>query len=217
MDQALQQLEPLLAALRPYLTPITTQLPAPLHDFGLSQLGPECYSTIVEKLDPATSPECLQLALSKAIGVGIVTMSTVIKVPQLLKLIRSGSAQGISFLSYLLETTAYLITVAYNLRQGNPFSTFGEIGLLAVQNVVISALVLEFQGKRAAAATFIAALGAAGYALFNPQVIDMEMLQYAQAATIPLGLASKLPQIISIARQKSTGQLSAFAVSSSCH
>jgi len=213
MESVLLQLEPLVAVVRPHLLPIIKALPAPIHDFGLSQLGPECYGTIVSQLDISSQPQCTQLAVSKAIGVGIVGLSTVVKVPQLLKLLKSGSAQGISFSSYLLETAAYIITLAYNYRSGNPFSTYGEIALLAVQNVIISMLVLHYRGKAGVAALYAAVLAGCGYALLNEGVINKEAMLMVQAATIPLGLMSKVPQIVTIAKEKCTGQLSAFAVS----
>jgi mannose-P-dolichol utilization defect protein 1 len=212
MELALQQLEPLVALVRPYLLPIISASPQPLHSFALSQLGPECYEKIVGQLD-LTSGTCTRLAISKAIGIGIVLLSTVVKVPQLLKLIRSGSAQGLSFTSYVLETSAYLITLAYNVRSGNPFTTYGEIALLAIQNVIISLLVLHFRGKDTVAAAYAAGLATAGYVLFKEGVIPREAMVLVQTATIPLGLMSKIPQIWTVAKEKSTGQLSAFAVS----
>lgn len=212
MDIVLQQLEPLLAALRPHLTPITAQLPASIAKPISDLITPVCYNTLILKLDPASSPACTQLALSKAIGVGIITLSTIIKVPQLIKLLNSGSARGVSFSAYALETASYLCTLAYNFRSGNPISTYGEIGLIAVQNVVIAVLILHYSGKDMWAAAFVPVVAASLYALFSEGVVDARLMGYLQAATIPLTLASKVPQIISVARNKSTGNLSAFAV-----
>ena len=212
MEAVLPHIDAVVAALRPHLLPLISALPAPLHEFGLSQLGEGCYATIVGKLDLASQPECTKLALSKAIGVAIVALSAIVKVPQLLKLVRSGSARGISFTAYALETAAYTVTLAYNVRSGNPFSTYGEMALLAVQNVVIALLVLAYSGKGAGAALFAAVLASAGYALFREDVVSKEVLVMAQAATFPLGLMSKVPQIWTIAKEGGTGQLSAFAV-----
>ncbi|KAI5821455.1 hypothetical protein BZA77DRAFT_256720 [Pyronema omphalodes] len=211
MEAVLPHLDPIVALLRPHLLPIIKALPAPIHEFGLSQLGETCYETIVQNLD-ISEAECTKLAISKAIGVAIVGLSTVVKVPQILKLVKSGSAKGVSFTSYALETTAYFITLAYNFRSGNPFSTYGEIALLAAQNVIISLLVLAYKGRLDVAALYTAVLATAGYSLFNQELVTPEMMVMAQAATIPLGLMSKVPQIWTILREKSTGQLSAFAV-----
>ena len=200
-------------ALRNALQPITQNLPAPIRDTGISLIGSQCYKTLILDVDFTSSPECLKLAISKALGIGIIGASSIVKIPQLIKLLNSRSSEGISFLSYLLETSAFIITLAYNVRQGFPFSTFGETALIAVQNVAIATLVLQFSGKSAGAAVFVAGLGAAVYALFNEQVVDSKMLSLLQAGAGALGTASKMPQIYANWSQGGTGQLSAFAVS----
>lgn len=212
MDALLLQLDPLFAALRPYITPYAAALPPSVSLPLVQLLTPACYSSLLLRFDPASDPACVQLAVSKAIGVGIIALSTIVKVPQLLKLVRSRSSRGLSFTSCLLETAGYLCTLAYNFRSGNPFSTYGEIGLIAVQNVALAVLILQYSGKGTAAAVFVPVVAAACYALFNDGLIDAKTMGLLQAATIPLGLASKVPQIIAVARNRSTGQLSAFAV-----
>lgn len=199
--------------LRAVVQPITHNLPEPIRNLGVSIIGETCYKTLL--LDVALEDQdCLKLAISKGLGIGIIAASSVVKVPQILKLLNSRSASGVSFLSYLLETSAYLISLAYNFRNGFPFSTYGETALIMVQNVVISVLVLNFSGRAAVAAVFIAALAGSAGALFTNGVIDMQTLSYLQAGAGVLGVASKLPQIAAIWQQGGTGQLSAFAVSS---
>jgi len=198
--------------LRPILQPVTHALPTPIRDLGISILGQKCYISLADNINLSDS-ECLKLGISKGLGIGIIGASSVVKIPQLLKLLNSQSAEGLSFLSYFLETASYLITLAYNVRQGFPFSTYGEIALIAVQNIAIAVLILRFTGQGAGAAAFVAGLAAAGYALFSQGIIDNTMLGYAQAGAGLLGVASKLPQILAVYNQGGTGQLSAFAVS----
>ena len=199
--------------IRSALQPITHNLPQPIRTLGLELLGSHCYKTLILDIDPFTQPECLKLALSKALGIGLVGASAIVKVPQLLKILNSGSGEGVSFLSYLLETGSFLIALAYNARQGNPFSTYGESAFIAVQNVAIASLVLHYGGKDAAAAVFIAGLGAAVYALFSENIVDAHTMTLLQAGAGALTIASKLPQIYTIWQEGGTGQLSAFAVS----
>jgi mannose-P-dolichol utilization defect protein 1 len=216
MDTLFPLADQILTPLRPYLSSITHNLPSPVQDFLTSLIGPECYTHLLTNLSVSASPQCTTLLLSKLIGYGILTLSLVVKLPQLLKLLSSRSSSGISFLSYFLETAAYAITLAYNVRHANPISTYGEIAVIAAQNVVVSLLVLEFRKQRAAQGLFVAVLASAGWALFDERVVSEEHLGWLQAATIPLGMASKVPQIWTVWREKSTGQLSAFAVSGSC-
>lgn len=73
-------------------------------------------------------------------------------------------------------------------------------------------LVLQFSGKSAAAAGFVAGLAVVAYALFDGRVVDGRLLGYLQAGAGVLGVASKAPQIWTVWRTGGTGQLSAFAV-----
>ncbi|EJP65842.1 Mannose-P-dolichol utilization defect 1 protein [Beauveria bassiana ARSEF 2860] len=198
-------------ALRSALQPITHNLPGPIRDLGVSIVGEECYKAILLDID-LENTACLKLGVSKGLGIGIIGASFIVKVPQILKLVSARSADGVSFLSYVLETSAYLITLAYNYRNGFPFSTYGETALILAQNVVISVLLLNYSNRAALAAVFVAVLAGAAGALFTDGVLDLKLLSYLQAGAGVLGVASKLPQILAIAQQGGTGQLSAFTV-----
>ncbi|KAI3324726.1 hypothetical protein HD806DRAFT_493442 [Xylariaceae sp. AK1471] len=206
----LANMEALRSALQP-LQPLTNSLPAPIRDLGVSIVGETCYKSLILDLDP-TDSECLKLAISKGLGIGIIGASSIVKVPQIIKLVQSKSASGISFLSYLLETSSYLITLAYNIRNGFPFSTFGETALILGQNVIITVLVLNYSGRASMAALFVAALATSFVTLFNTNILSMQTLGYIQAGAGVLGVASKVPQIAAIFQEGGTGQLSAFTV-----
>jgi mannose-P-dolichol utilization defect 1 len=205
-------MESLEKALRSVLQPLTHNLPPPIRNTATKMLGDSCYRSLVHNVN-LTDTLCLKLAISKTLGIVIVGASAIVKVPQILKLLNSQSAEGISFLSYLLETSSYLISLAYNVRNQFPFSTYGEVALVAIQNVAISVLVLQYSGKAPAAALFVAGLAGAGYAMYNENIVPMATLQWLQAGAGLLSVASKLPQIITIFQEGGTGQLSAFAVS----
>lgn len=198
--------------IRSTLQPITHNLPPPVRDLGVNLLGAPCYESLLIDIDPSDQ-ECLKLAVSKALGLGIVGASSIVKVPQIAKLLSSRSAAGVSFLSYLLESTSYLISLAYNYRSEFPFSTYGESALILAQNIVIAVLVLRFSGRSGLAALFVAGLAVAAHSLFSGTVVDKAMLSYLQAGAGTLSVVSKVPQILSIWKQGGTGQLSAFTVS----
>ncbi|KAF3069849.1 Mannose-P-dolichol utilization defect 1 protein like protein [Daldinia childiae] len=203
-------MEALKTALQP-LQPITNNLPTPIRDLGVSIIGETCYKTLILDLDP-TDSECLKLAISKGLGIGIIGASSIVKVPQIIKLVQSQSSSGVSFLSYLLETSSYLISLAYNFRNEFPFSTYGETALILGQNVIITVLVLNYSGRASIAALFVAALATSVVTLFNGGILDMQTLGYLQAGAGVLGVASKVPQIAAIYQAGGTGQLSAFTV-----
>lgn len=202
-----------LDPLQPYLRPIVSYIPDPVHDAISSLIGPSCHSALVLNLDLTKDPACTSLAISKALGLAIVGASAIVKVPQILKLIGSRSSSGVSFVSYALETASLLITLSYGVRNQFPFSTYGESAMIAVQDVVVGVLVLTFANRSVAAATFVAVVAASVYALLvDPSFIDAQTMAYLQAGAGALGVASKAPQIYTIWHEGGTGQLSAFAV-----
>ncbi|TFK45351.1 mannose-P-dolichol utilization defect 1 protein [Heliocybe sulcata] len=140
------------------------------------------------------------------------------KVPQLLLILRAHSARGLSLPSYILETLAYAITLAYSFRNAFPFSTYGENLFLTLQNAIITLLILYYRPSLSSSrqsnktsqlltASFITF--ASGLALY---LVPSDALSLLQLSTLPLSLFSKLPQITQNHRAQSTGQLSAFAV-----
>ncbi|CAG7561275.1 unnamed protein product [Fusarium equiseti] len=204
-------LKPAVDAVKPAITAITHNIPAPIRDIGVSLIGETCYKSLLLDVN-IEDVDCIKLGVSKALGIGIIAASAVVKVPQIKKLLSSKSAEGVSFLSYVLETASYLISLAYNIRNGFPFSTFGETALIVGQNVIISVLVLNYSGRASLAAVFVAGLAAAAATLFAENIVDAQTLSQLQAGAGVLSVASKLPQIATIFQQGSTGQLSAFAV-----
>ncbi|KAG0173527.1 hypothetical protein DFQ28_008201 [Apophysomyces sp. BC1034] len=186
-------------------------LPAIISEPLTALLGEQCYVTLIEDLN-VTDVECIKYAISKGLGFGIVLGGCIVKIPQILTILRNKSAEGLSMSSYLMETFSYAITLAYNLRQGNPFSTFGEVLFIMLQNIVIMMLILLF--GRQYRAIFFTLFNFVGllYCLCSAKVVPSWALASLYAAAIPLSLASKIPQIFSNLSNKSTGQLSVFSV-----
>jgi len=191
--------------------PATFLLGNPQNRGPLLTVGKHCYAVLVENLD-VFDPACLKLGISKLLGLGIVVTGSIVKLPQLLKLINAQSGAGLSLASFILETLAYTITLAYNARLKFPFSTYGETAFIAVQNVLILVLILHYSGDDMYAAGALGGLLAFAVPLFSPNVISYRVLQILQGLSIPLSLASKVPQIITNFQNGSTGQLSAFTV-----
>lgn len=90
---------------------------------------------------------------------------------------------------------------------------------MTFQNAIITILIVYFpstrlrhSGPNTLSAFFMTIASiACGFILYN---LPPHMLQLLQAATLPISVLSKLPQIQANRRAKSTGQLSAIAVGS---
>ncbi|KAF6741694.1 hypothetical protein DFP72DRAFT_941981 [Ephemerocybe angulata] len=171
------------------MTAITQNLPWFVKDLGVSIVGEKCYRSLVENLNVGDIP-CLKYALSKGLGVGIVVGGSIMKVPQILLIINASSARGLSLPSYVLETLSYAITLAYSVRNAFPFSTYGENLFLALQNTVITFLIILYSpipNKLKSSRLLTTAVAAVGttYAL---SVVSKDTLALLQLATLPLSL-----------------------------
>ncbi|KAL0485450.1 mannose-P-dolichol utilization defect [Acrasis kona] len=160
-------------------------------------LGPKCTQSLF--VDFSFAPECLKLLFSKLLGYFIILGAMFFKIPQILAILRNKSVQGLSLSMFVLELVGHMITLSYNLRHGNPFSTYGETFFVILQNVVILLLFFTYRKGQASIIFFLLSAGFASgaYTLLNEGLLPMETLQWLQAATIPIFTASKVPQILS--------------------
>ncbi|KAI8896194.1 hypothetical protein BC833DRAFT_598560 [Globomyces pollinis-pini] len=166
----------------------------------------KCAETILA-LDFA-SLHCYKLAVSKGLSVGIVGGAVMVKFPQIFNIIRSQSVAGLSLLSLILETLSILITLAYNFRLGNPFSTYGEGAFIALQNHIIMFLIFTFSKRYVGAFVSTVTTALLVHSLLDKDIVSHSLINTLQLATIFISVGSKLPQIYNNFTAKSTGQLS---------
>ncbi|KAH8823489.1 hypothetical protein DL96DRAFT_1670907 [Flagelloscypha sp. PMI_526] len=202
------------------MTNITRNFPWFISQPGIAIIGQECYTILVENLE-LSDIKCLKYGLSKGLGIGIVIGGSIMKLPQVLLIVRARSSRGLSLPSYIMESVAYAINLAYSNRNQFPFSTYGENLFLTMQNALINLLIIAYaprlrltqtpEDKRKA---LFAAGGITCLVAFLLWTLPMTILALLQASTLPLSILSKFPQIRQNARTSSTGQLSVFAVAS---
>ncbi|XP_041968122.1 mannose-P-dolichol utilization defect 1 protein homolog [Aricia agestis] len=179
------------------LKPILTQL-----------LTEKCYNEYFIKFNFLDEP-CFKSTLSKGLGFGIIAGSILVKIPQILKILSSKSAAGISIYGVCLELFAITANFAYSYVMDFPFSAWGEGTFLAIQTAIIAALVLHYGGSPGKAAAFLATyVGLVSTLIsgFTPK----DILWTMQAVNVPIIVAAKSIQVITNYKNGSTGQLSAI-------
>ncbi|KAJ1678991.1 hypothetical protein EV182_002947 [Spiromyces aspiralis] len=80
------------------------------------------------------------------------------------------------------------------------------------QNYLITLMLLWYKDRHRDAVVVGAALFGVFVAMMTRSLVGMGLLSFLQALTIPIIVSSRIPQIYAIYKNKSTGQLSAFAV-----
>lgn len=171
-------------------------------------LPDKCYDEFFVHMNFLDVP-CLKAAISKALGLVIVAGSFMVKVPQIIKILKNHSAAGISFIGVLLELYAVTTGVAYSYNKGFTFSAWGEALFLLLQTAVVAILVLHYNRSPNIAAIFVGIYSVILYILVGG-LTPIDILWTLQAVSIPLIFAAKMIQAYTNYKNGSTGQLSAI-------
>ncbi|XP_017893470.1 mannose-P-dolichol utilization defect 1 protein [Ceratina calcarata] len=151
---------------------------------------------------------CFKATLSKVLALGIISGSLFVKVPQIIKIIKNKSAEGISLFSVLLDLFAITAMVSYSFVSDFPFSSWGDGVFLGLQTLTIVVLVMHFNGNTVQATAFFTAYLSVLLAVVSG-LTPLKVLWACQAMNIPIVLISKLIQAYTNYANGSTGQLSA--------
>ncbi|CAG9784608.1 unnamed protein product [Diatraea saccharalis] len=173
----------------------------------LTLLSEKCYDEYFNKYNFLDVP-CFKSTLSKGLGIGIIAGSILVKVPQILKILSSKSAEGINIYGVYLEIFAITANFAYSYIMGFPFSAWGEGTFLAVQTAIIAVLVLHYGGSPAKATLFLATYVGLVSILISGYT-PIPLLWNMQAFNVPIILLAKSIQVLTNYKNGSTGQLSA--------
>lgn len=173
-------------------------------------LKPECCDEFLLKFN-LLHQECLTHAISRGIGYGIVTLATLVKVPQVLKIISAKSGVGISIFGVALELLAITFTAAYSLRKGYPFSAWGEVPFLLIETALCLLLVLWYEKQYSKVLISLITIISVIFILCT-SITPTNILWFLQASTLPLAVSGKMIQAYKNWSSGHTGQMSAITV-----
>eukprot|EP01122_Echinamoeba_exundans_P008151 TRINITY_DN2654_c0_g1_i2.p1 TRINITY_DN2654_c0_g1~~TRINITY_DN2654_c0_g1_i2.p1 ORF type:complete len:169 (+),score=51.99 TRINITY_DN2654_c0_g1_i2:468-974(+) len=108
---------------------------------------------------------------------------------------------------FLLELIGYVISLAYNYLKGFPFSTYGEVSFILIQNYIIIALMYAFTSGVSLQLIGITVGLFGSLAAMCVGYVPMTVMEQLQALTIVIFAASKIPQAYTNWKTKSTGKL----------
>ncbi|XP_029957079.1 mannose-P-dolichol utilization defect 1 protein-like isoform X2 [Salarias fasciatus] len=136
------------------------------------------------------------------------------QLPQLLKILWRGSAEGISLFSVLLQLYAFSCPVVYAVAHNFPLFAWAERVLMLVQTAAIVLLILYHRGETLKGLLLLVGFGGVMFLLssYAPAAIVSAMHDSSLAALI----ASKALQALTNHRNGHTGQLSTVSVFLSC-
>lgn len=179
-----------------------------LSPIGKFLLPGDCYEEVWVNFNWYNIP-CWKAAISRMLGLGIIAGSVMVKIPQLLKIHKAKSGEGINFNGVALELIAVTASFIYGFRSGFPFSSYGESVFLLLQTWAIGFLVLEYNGRRNDAILYSSVyVGATAMCLSS--FFPNSVLWIFQASVVPNVSLARITQIATNYNNCHTGQLSAI-------
>ena len=152
---------------------------------------------------------CVKQAVTKGMGYGIIVASTLVKLPQVIKILKAKSGAGISVLGVLLEVLAISFNASYSFAKKYPFTAWGESLFLLFETALIAFLVMWFDGQRTRGFAFAVIHSAFLFVLMSGMA-PVSVLWSLQACTLPLAVSGKMIQAYKNLKNGHTGQMSAL-------
>ncbi|ENN72926.1 mannose-P-dolichol utilization defect 1 protein homolog [Dendroctonus ponderosae] len=171
---------------------------------------PKCFDNYFIDFNLA-DVECFKSTLSKGLGLGLILGSILVKLPQILKIVKNKSGQGISLIGVSLELVAIMIYMSYNYVNSFPFNSWGDTFFVGVQTLIIAALVLSYSGKVVEGLVYVIVVLSGCYVLMSG-ITPMNLLRTLTSVNISLVVGSKLTQAYTNYMNGHTGQLSAVTL-----
>lgn len=173
---------------------------------SLYELLHDCFNSVSHGHLP--SVHLLKQTVSKALGFAIIAAACIVKLPQILKISKNNSAQGLSLLSFELEQLALSTHASYGFILGLPFSAYGEAIVLILQNTFLLAQIYILS-KAPVWRPFLAiSLFGTALACISTGMVTPALIRIVYDLNNGIVLAARLPQIYQNFVSKSTGQLS---------
>ncbi|XP_017774061.1 PREDICTED: mannose-P-dolichol utilization defect 1 protein homolog [Nicrophorus vespilloides] len=173
-------------------------------------LSPQCVDEYFVNFNFFDVP-CFKSTLSKCLGLGIILGSILVKLPQIMKIMKNKSGEGISLISVMLDLSAITIYSSYSFLKGFPFSAWGDSAFLGVQTAIIGFLVFWFSNQKSKSILFMTVYCVVSYILMSG-LTPINTLWTMQGFNIPILLTGKLAQAYTNYKNGHTGQLSAVTV-----
>jgi mannose-P-dolichol utilization defect protein 1 len=173
-------------------------------------MSPQCFEDIFFNFN-LFNVACLKMIISKGLGYGILSGSTMLRVPQILKITQARSGAGISMVSEILTLLALFGTMAYGYFKQFSMAAYGDVYFLYLQSIIIIFLILYYQNRLLNALGALVIISAMTAMLFM-NLLDGQVIIPLNGASLLFSMAAKLFQAFTNFQNSSTGNLSAITL-----
>lgn len=174
-----------------------------------NNLDPSVISPEICLQNTIPSAPCLTTVLSKGIGLVIIAGSFLNKAPLVYNILRNQSVAGISIASIYTEMFMYSSTALYSILKQNPFTSWGENAVLAVQTLLVAFLMWHYYiPKIGYIHRLVAATTFALYTAFVLYILTPQYYYLLPSVNLPLTIYARGCQVYTFYSCRHTGSMS---------
>ncbi|XP_063239519.1 solute carrier family 66 member 3 [Bacillus rossius redtenbacheri] len=146
--------------------------------------------------------------ISDVLSVITIALCFILKIPQILNIIKLKSAKGISLKALLLELSSYTVMTCYNYTNGYALLTYMEYPVIISQQAVLILLVSRHSGLLGGRCAVLCALYLAVTCCFLSGVLPKAVLAGLVPLCTPVSAFSKVMQLYEIVSSKNAESVS---------
>ncbi|XP_013404252.1 PQ-loop repeat-containing protein 3 [Lingula anatina] len=146
--------------------------------------------------------------LCHALSSSVVGFCLILKLPQILSVIKAGNSKGLSLRSIALELASYTTMLTYQFAHRYPVENYFEYTFLVVQDLLLLYTVLSQEDKLNSTAFLGLGIYLSIFSTFAFGVWPSWLMAVAMGSVIPISLTSKVLQLWNIYQTKDSGQVS---------
>lgn len=151
--------------------------------------------------------EELKALVPLLLGYAIVAGSCILKLPQVIKILKAGNADGVSLSAQLIDALGFTVTATWGYKMKLSFGDWGESAIVIAQLYILILLIGSLQkGAKRTAMIYLGVLGAVTGLLLS-EWVSTDVHRMIMNGNILFGVASRFPQIYQNYRAKNTGQV----------
>jgi len=179
-----------------------------LHSILATQLGNSCSDAIAQK--GFLESGCSLLASSKLVGLLVIFLSVIMKIPQIRLIMKTRSSEGLNLSSIMIETVAFNIIACFCFLNKQSFTTYGDTVFIVLQNFTLLYLIFKYNEKVTNIVRLT--LGFIGLNYYLLQEASDSLLNALMLLLLPMMLFGTIPQLLQNYQNQSSGNLSPASV-----
>ncbi|KAG5892897.1 hypothetical protein JTB14_006215 [Gonioctena quinquepunctata] len=148
------------------------------------------------------------VVISNFLSIITITICFILKIPQILTILKVKNARGINVLALSMELFSYTTMMSYNYRSGYAILSYLEYPIILLQELILIVCVLHYKDMLNHYSFFAALVYFSMAFSFLSGIAPLGLLAFLVPLCTPIGASSKVVQLAEILRSKDAESVS---------